>query len=407
MIHLPFLVLDRELRKYNFLARRLLQQNDAPMTSKITGLTFKGFCLSLALLTPQPSQANYTRNPAHLQLSNNMSCEEAGSKLNTLATDANSRFTSGAYDDFKSGESVLLNIPAEDLIGLKQVSGSYVVGPNSSIRLSDGKIVYRASSNESLREAVSRYLLKQYNYKYFTLSSTSAPTLDYSLRGEIPLQAYLTTKRSKGSSESSDLQVVSETIPNDLFELLKTRRLFTAYSDLSCIYVLRRNTRSVNRFDLSDLVFGSGGTGYIPLYNNDLIYIPSRGQQLDLDEARLFAQSQYASDVQISVTGSGAEPKVLLATSGTSLFEILANSNVLKKGFSSKIAVYRYNSELKVFDRLSVQYPAGAMRFVAKDKDIISVGRDPWSQSLVTLNEVSSPIISALGTFFFLQGIAF
>lgn len=363
--------------------------------------------LSPLLTLPAYPSSGITAKETVVNIGTVMTCTELRQEISNKTTRiSKQRIAARRFQDFESGDEIEVRVQAEELLDTKIVSGKYRVGPNSSIRLNDGKVVYRRSGDESLRDALSNYLRTTYGYQFFTIKASSPPRVDYFIKGEVPLQAFLKTKRSASASRTQDLQVTDlDTAPNSLGDFLKSRRPFTAYSDLSCIAVKRAASHETLVYDLNRAVFAGEELPYIPLYDGDIIYVPKREGDLSVAYAEAFSRTPYSSDLQISVTGWGSDPRIIESQSGKTLFEILATANVLKRGFSAKLNVYRYNSSTERFDTIRVLYPNAAMKFIPKDKDIISIGKDPWSASLATLNELTSPLIPVLSTYFFFRGV--
>jgi len=315
------------------------------------------------------------------------------------------------FEDYVSGDRISIRIPAEELLDAKYITGEYIVGQNSSVRLNDGQIVYRDNQMTGINNAIKRYLLRTYGYRYVVITSSNPPKVDYVVKGEVPMQSFLKSKKSNAASSTEDSQINIQAgdqalAPNSLKELLRERRILTAYSDPKCILVFRARSNEMFTVDASDFVSGVADLPYTPIYNNDIVYIPLRSGDPTVEYSKQFARTPFASDIQISITGWGSKPKVLSAPSGTTLFELLSTNDVLLRGYSDKITIYRYDPTTSKFVKLKIRYPSGASTFVPRDKDIVSVGKDEWSASLATINEVTSPLVTALSSFFFFTGAA-
>lgn len=311
------------------------------------------------------------------------------------------------FQEFKSGDTIELKIPAEELLGTLFLSGEYKVGPNSSVRLNDGQLIFKRSEGEDLVSVLTKYIRTRYGYDYIYITSSEPASVDYFLRGEVPLQSFLFTEKSRSATESSDLQKTRDDkiIPNSLTEFLKTRRPFTTYSDLKCIAIIRNSSGAIEFLDVeSQVLFGRQGA-YTPIYDGDIIYVPLKKSTITPREAASFAASPYASDVQISITGWGVKPTIKTSPSGTNLFDMLVTSDSLQRGFSPRLKVYRYDTSTEKYATIEVSYPQGAQGFYPKDKDIVSVGKDAWTSTLSSINELTTPLVTALSSFFFFKGL--
>lgn len=341
---------------------------------------------------------------------NDLSCNDISAlrsaKEKRVTTDITS--SQRLFQEYKSGDSIEIKIPAEELLGTVFLSGKYKVGPNSSIRLSDGHILYKQTEQEGIVPLVKAYIKERYGYEYIYVTSSEPPTVDYALRGEVPLQSFLFTERTRSATASSDLQKMGEerNVPNSLSEFLKTRRPFTVYSDMKCLAVIHENGAGIGIYDVEKQVLIGEQGEYVPLYNGDIIYVPQKKLPITAKNAAEFAASPFASDVQISITGWGVKPTIKSSPSGTNLFDMLVTSDSLQRGFSPKLKVYRYDSSMDKYTTTEVSYPKGAQSFYPKDKDIVSVGKDAWSSTLSTINELATPLVTALSSFFFFKGLA-
>lgn len=340
---------------------------------------------------------------------NDLSCSDLSALSEIRETKINNNSgNQRLFQEYQSGDSIELRIPAEELLGTSFLSGKYKVGPNSSVRLNDGHMIFKRTEEEDLETLLVNYVKSKYGYDYAYITSSEPASIDYLLRGEVPLQSFLFTEKSRSATASSDLQKMGGdgSIPNSLTEFLKTRRPFTAYSDLKCLAIIRNVSGAIEFRDVESLVlFGKQGE-YTPIYNGDIIYVPLNKSLISPKDAAVFSTSPYASDVQISITGWGAKPTIKTSPSGTNLFDMLVTSDSLQRGFSQKLKVYRYDTSINKYRAIEVGYPQGAQSFYPKDKDIVSVGKDAWSSTLSTINELTTPLVTALSSFFFFKGLA-
>jgi len=340
---------------------------------------------------------------------NDLSCSD----LMTLSKATKTRISSNPdnkilFQEYKSGDNIELRIPAEELLGTVFLSGKYKVGANSSVRLNDGHIIFKRTEGEDLEKLIIKYVKNRYGYNYAYITSSEPASIDYFLKGEVPLQSFLFTEKSRSATSSSDLQKMSggSNIPNSLNDFLKTRRPFTVYSNVKCLAIIRNASGAIEFHNVEDQVFSVKQGTYTPLYDGDIIYVPLNKSSITPRDAASFSASPYASDVQISITGWGVKPTIKSSPSGTSLFDMLVTSDSLQRGFSSRLQVYRYDTSISKYQAIEVSYPSGAQMFFPKDKDIVSVGKDAWTSTLNNINEMTTPLITALSSFFFFKGLA-